>query len=269
MSNASGDKRLCKTWSIWISGHPGNVLKHESSGLHKANVQKRIREASELAMRSRLESDAVTRELNRASLVAEASMRGRSSSHPLQSGFDLEISRSQSESGWITCRTAEGRIYYANSLTGFSQWNKPTELGGIAETPEPQESVKIRQDAGPPKPRTVVAAPPRPKTGGLKPPPKPLPKSGDQIQASKILESLILSGEEKPDEELRQGADPSTGFGEWETVANSGNSGRGNSLTLTDSLPHREAKRLRTDGNLEFARTVTKKNRRVTREEDD
>jgi hypothetical protein len=258
MSSASGDKRFCKTCNIWISGHPGNVLKHESSGLHKANVQKRIREASELATKSRLESDAVARELNRASLVAEASMLGRLSSHPLQSGFELEISRSQPESVWITCRTTEGRIYYANSLTGLSQWSKPVELGGIAETLKPQGSTETQQDAGPPKPRTVAAAPPRPKTGGLKPPPKPLPKTGDQTEANKILESLIVPGEEKPDEELRQGADPTTGFGEWETVTNGGNA----------ALPHREAKRLSPDGNLEFARTVTKKNRRVTREED-
>ena len=269
MSNSSGDKRFCKTCNIWISGHPGNVAKHEASGLHKANVQKKIREADALATKSRLEADAVRRELNRASEAAEASMHGSVSSHPLQSGFDVEISRPQAESVWITCRTVEGRVYYANKLTGASQWNKPVELGGIAETPKPEAPTEVPQAAGPPKPRTVAAAPPRPKTGAVKPPPKPLPKNVTQTEASKTMESLMVSEREKADDDLRQGADPSTGFGEWESVTDDRKTDQDHSLIPIEALPQREIKRLSADGDVEFARTVTKKNRRVTREEDD
>jgi hypothetical protein len=74
-----------------------------------------------------------------------------------------------------------------------------------------------------------------------------------------MIESLF-----KP-EEVREGADPSTGFGDWESVE-SPPSNEPDKVVL--SLPARELKRINAVEEVGFStRTVTKKSRRTTTED--
>ena len=250
---STGDKRFCKTCNLWISAHTANVLRHETSSVHKMNLQRKIREADEFRKSYEASEKSVIREIYRASVAAQAPVNARPGGHSLDTLDELEVSSTQTEAVWMTCRTEQGRIYYANRITGESQWHKPPELGGVPEAPRPEP-----QSQPPPKPRVVSAAPPRPKTGALKPPPRPSAAPASS-EGKKMIESLL-----KP-EEVREGADPSTGFGDWESVE-SPPSNEPDKVVL--SLPARELKRINAVEEVGFStRTVTKKSRRTTTED--
>jgi len=187
---------------------------------------------------------------------------------------DISIKRHQTESEWLVCRTEAGRVYYANRKTGASQWHKPKELGGTDEPVVPESLPVI--PAGPPKPKTGSLPPPRPKTGSV-PPPRPKSRGGSTGPSSSVtdtgnrelLGSLIITKDssEEPSEPL----DPTTGFGEWEVVVPTESSEPDTSeMPALIPLQQRELKRPVNETNITvgFNRTITKKNKRVTRQDD-
>ena len=247
---SSGDRRLCNTCNIWISTHPANVARHEVSEIHKMNIRKKIREADDIRKKQLAAESAAKEELVRITRLAEASSAPKPALMHLSD--EMSVQRNQSESVWIVCRTEAGRVYYANRMTGTSQWHKPQELGGIEE-PIPEKP------SGPPKPKTGSLPPPRPKTSSLGLTAKTKPPAA----SSELLDSLIVSKEDVDQPSFT--ADPSTGFGEWEEVERSQEIVE----STLEALPRREVKRPLTDSSISvsFNRTVTKKIRRVTRED--
>jgi hypothetical protein len=254
MSSSNSDRKLCKTCNIWISSFPANVTRHEASDIHKGNIKRMIRQADEIRKKSQADESDARNELERVTRAALGGSHGRPSSHPLGSVYDLHISRAQKESEWIVCRTDTGRMYYTNRITGESQFHKPVELGGVGEP----ASTEPKTSNAPPRPRTVAKPPPRPRTDF--PPKKTIETSGD----SKLLDSLILPSNQT--ESPQREGDLSTGFGEWEAV-DPEERPRGATLDIQEL---KESKRpLVMEGqNVGFNRTVTKKNKRTTREED-
>ena len=243
---------MCKICNVWISNHPANIASHEASDLHKVSIRKKIREAEEIRKKSEIESSEAKKELER---VTKAAVGVSSRIHPLDSTGYVISTKPQSESEWLTCRTDSGRLYYANVITGMSQWHKPVAMGGIEQS---EQSNEPTEKQGPPKPRTVAQPPPRPKTIA-----NPLKKQVGHVEEVKLLEAVYA--QEVTSHTTSREVDPSTGLGEWETVA------------VESELPSssgfhgvKELKRpIVHDGmHVGFSRTITRKNRRITREED-
>ena len=287
MSSNPGQKHFCKTCSLWISSHPANIAKHEASGTHKANVNKKIREASEDQARSGKESETVKAQLELINRAAEAAMSGRgpTSGHPLNPHFEPTVSKVQKESQWMVCRSEQGRIYYSNKVTGVSQWNKPVELGGVADSVEVQAVVPkfeqaISAIAPPPRPKSS-APPPRPKA--LADPPRPKPAVA-AVGDAKLLSGVMLSSSDamkqdpsgQPKPLVPKDHDATTGFGEWEEASPrevvEAEVESETSEFETRPLPAREVKRFeftgRSDDIASFKRPVTKRARRITKESD-
>ena len=242
------------------------MARHEASDTHKANVHRKIREASEGQKKADVAAEDIKAQLKLITEAAEAAIAGKSltASHPLDPRFEVAIERPQSESIWSTCRTEDGRMFYANKITGATQWNKPVELGGITETASLPSSINT---AAPPRPKSS-APPPRPKAVAAPPRPKP---GAQTVGDSKLLASAML-----PTEESNGHVDHTTGFGEWEVVspkkATSGEHSHHEDEGNVATLPVRESKRFdftgKSDDVSSFNRTITKRAKRRTREED-
>lgn len=219
MSESTGSKSFCKTCYMWVSNHPANLAKHQSSDIHKNNVRAKIRQADESKKRELAASRGVKPEIEKISKAAEDAMLGRpalsgTKSHPLTQGYDIVYNKPQPQNVWQTCRSKEGKFYYLNRVTGQTQLTKPPELEGIGPAAPPLEATpsepKNLSSVPPPRPKTGAAPPPRPKTSAPKPRPEAKPVEGD----SRVISASIAQPE--PDSALR--VDPTTGFGEWEDV---------------------------------------------------
>ena len=220
-SMSAGPRYFCKTCNIWISNHPSNIAKHEISDLHKASVNRKIREADEGKKKDLKDEKDVLKQLERINKAAEAAMSrdgiaiGSSrSAHPLHNDLEVTHHKPQKECDWFACRTEEGKLYYANRVTCVTQWDKPVELGGGVRPPNPEPASTTAagtasiQAAAPPRP-VSAAPPPRPKAAVPKRPTQaPTKPAGNAA----LLTSLLVEETEAPR------TDPSTGFGEWESV---------------------------------------------------
>ena len=219
---SAGPRHFCKTCNIWISNHPSNIAKHEISDFHKASVNRKIREADEGKKKDLKDEKDVLKQLERINKAAEAAMSrdgiaiGSSrSAHPLQNDLEVTRHKPQKECEWFACRTEDGKLYYANRVTSVTQWEKPVELGGVVRPPNPEPASTT---AAGPTSTTPSAAPPRPVSAA--PPPRPkvaIPKRPTQAPTkpagnAALLTSLLVEEPEGPR------TDPSTGFGEWESV---------------------------------------------------
>lgn len=236
----STKKHYCKICRVWCSGHPYSIIRHETSTVHVANVDRKIKESNDKVRIDAINSSKLKRDLEKISMAADASLAsdtkvfkscGSSSSTGSEwiqtadpvTGKRYSFNRHTGESqwidesslinpkvltnidnidvchqpshdhGWFACRAEDGNVYYANRLTGASQWEKPLELG------KPSSVVLS------PSPEATRAAPPRPvaKTVASRPVTARVSKEGNT--------DLLKSAMKRP-------VDPDTGFGDWEPV---------------------------------------------------
>lgn len=183
---------------------------------HKKSIESKIRQADEQRKDASRREENVRKEIDSITRSAMSSMGLGSESrpsHPLMHGFEPSLSIPQKTSQWLTCRSENGSLYYANKVTGLSQWEKPIEFGPLAE---PRPEVPAPKSSAPPPPRPKSAAPPpRPKASA--------PNRKHDIPKEAGDASLLASAFLPAEPEVVEGGitDATTGFGSWGVVQDS------------------------------------------------
>ncbi|XP_053355282.1 WW domain-binding protein 4 isoform X1 [Clarias gariepinus] len=144
----SQPKKFCQYCKCWIADNKPSIEFHERGKNHKQNVAAKIEEikknstdkakkeekmSKEFAAMEEAALEAYKEDMKRMRAEAEPSVQAKTKPEKFEVEGGAEPDKSK-PGDWVQGTTNNGQIYYYNTTTGASQWEKPEGFQGQSES---------------------------------------------------------------------------------------------------------------------------------------
>ncbi|MCI4375111.1 hypothetical protein PGIGA_G00105510 [Pangasianodon gigas] len=145
----SQPKKFCQYCKCWIADNKPSIEFHERGKNHKQNVEAKIEEikknstdkakkvekmSKEFAAMEEAAMKAYKEDMKRLKAEAETPVQAQTKAQIFEVEDTAEPDSKSESDDWVQGTTDNGQIYYYNTTTGESQWEKPEGFQGQSES---------------------------------------------------------------------------------------------------------------------------------------